>query len=121
MTQSATGIFRSRTVVWTVFIVGVLEGGSRLFHWNARPMIPFTLDGNGAPRMVADLDISVRLPGHERIRIITDSLGARVGSRAAALADRRGGILVVGDSQALGWGLDFSATLGAQLGKRLGG
>lgn len=108
-----------RLIVWACVLLLSLEGVSRAIHWNARPMIPYVLDDMGLPRMAPDLDISVGLPGHDRFKIVTDSLGARVAGPDSVRSNRDGGILVAGDSQALGWGMNFGDTLASILAKKL--
>lgn len=96
-----------------------LEFAARALQRNARPLIPSVLDDFGARRLEKDLDLPVKLPHYERMRITTDATGARVADVAARTANRSDGILFVGDSQILGWGLSFSETAAARLGLRM--
>jgi hypothetical protein len=96
-----------------------LELAARAIQRNARPLIPSVLDDFGARRLEKDLDLPVKLPHYERMRITTDATGARVADVAARTANRSDGILFVGDSQILGWGLSFSETAAARLALRM--
>jgi hypothetical protein len=98
----------------------LVEVTARLIQVNARPMIPFVIDRLGATRLEADLDIPIQLPHYARMRLVTDGLGARVASVAARDAERTGGVLFVGDSQILGWGLAFQQTAAARLAGLIG-
>jgi len=96
-----------------------LEVLARVVQRNSRPMIPFVLDDLGGPRLSPDLDLPVRLAHYDRMQLTTDALGARVADPAARNASRAGGILFVGDSQVLGWGLSFADTAAARLAQRI--
>lgn len=96
-----------------------LELVARAVQRNARPMIPFVLDDLGGPRLLPDLDLPVRFSHYERMQLTTDALGARVADKAARAAPRDKGILFVGDSQVLGWGLSFTDTAAARLAQRM--
>jgi len=96
-----------------------LEVVARAVQRNTRPMIPFVLDELGGPRLEADLDLPVRLVHYNRMQLTTDAIGARVVDPAAREAARADGILFVGDSQVLGWGLSFGETAAARLAQRL--
>ena len=98
----------------------LVEGTVRLVQGNARPMIPFVVDRLGATRLAADLDMPIQLPRYARMQLVSDDLGARVASVAAREADRTDGILFVGDSQVLGWGLPFEQTAAARLAGLVG-
>jgi hypothetical protein len=67
----------------------------------------------------ADLDLPVKLSYYNRMQLTTDTMGARVADPAAREAVRAGGILFVGDSQVLGWGLRFTETAAARLAQRM--
>jgi hypothetical protein len=98
----------------------LVEGAARLIQWNARPMIPFVIDRLGATRLEANLEMPIRLPQYARTDLVTDDLGARVASVAARDTERTGGVLFVGDSQILGWGLPFEQTAAALLAGIIG-
>jgi hypothetical protein len=98
----------------------LFESTARVVQWNARPMIPFAVDRLGAARLEADLDLPVKLALYERINITTDDVGARVEDVPARDIDRTNGVLFVGDSQVLGWGLTFAQTAASLLAHSLG-
>lgn len=109
-----------------VFLAIVLAGAAlflevvaRVIQQNSRPMIPFVLDDFGGPRLQANLDLPVTLPHYKRMQLTTDAIGARVADVAAANQQRADGILFVGDSQVLGWGLSFSDTAAARLAEHM--
>ena len=97
------------------FVFLVLELSSRLIHAGARPALPFRRTPDGHPRMAAGLDIRVRLPDHPVARYVTDDLGARVMDPEARAEAAAGGVLVAGDSQALGWGMDFDYSFASRV------
>jgi len=96
-----------------------LELAARALQRNSRPLIPSVLDDFGGPRLEKELDLPVKLPHYGRMQLTTDATGARVADVTARSANRADGILFVGDSQILGWGLNFSATAAARLAQRV--
>jgi|UPI00055C77B7 hypothetical protein len=107
-------------VAMSVLLAGlVLECGSRLVHLNARPMIPSARGDDGTVKMVPNIAMNVRLPGQSVVKLFTDSSGARVADVENLLPPPT--VLVVGDSQALGWGLEFSQTFASKIAARLFG
>ena len=112
------GFLRSgfvRTAAQALLLLGGVEAASRIVHGNVRPMIPFVVDHDGGPRLAPDMDMAVRLPGRDSIRLTTDALGGRIEPGGAGPPR----ILVAGDSQLLGWGLDARQSLGPVLGTAL--
>jgi hypothetical protein len=103
-----------------VLLLGVMEAGVRLVQGGARPMIPAIRDERGQPRLPPEIDFDVRLSGGARSRLTTDAFGARVADQAAAQAPHEGGLLVVGDSQAMGWNMPFEQSFGARVAAGLG-
>jgi hypothetical protein len=101
-------------------LLGVMEAGARLVQGGARPMIPSIRDERGQPRLPPEIDFDVRLAGGAASRLTTDAFGARVADRTAAQASHEVGLLVVGDSQALGWNMPFEQTFGARVAAGLG-
>lgn len=95
------------------------EGISRFVHWGARPMIPYEVDRTGAARLAPLIDFAVKMPGYRRIELVTDALGCRVAHAGQVASDHRGGILFIGDSQVLGWGLPFAETMAARTAAKL--
>jgi hypothetical protein len=96
-----------------------LELATRAIQRNNRPLIPSVLDDFGGRRLEKELDLPVKLPHYERMQITTDATGARVADVAARTTNRSDGILFVGDSQILGWGLSFPETAAARLAQRM--
>ncbi len=109
-----------RHVCFVLLLFLTLEGLSRLVHWNARPMIPHIKDQTGEVRLAPNLDISVKLPSRSKARYVTDSRGARV--RDVAQRTREGPeVLFIGDSQILGWGIDFDHTIPSKVAQSITG
>jgi hypothetical protein len=98
----------------------LVEGVLRIVQLNERPMIPSIVDRFGATRLQPLLNLPVRLPEYQAIRLVTDEAGARVASVAARDGDRSNGVLFVGDSQVLGWGLSFEHTAASRLAGIIG-
>ena len=99
----------------------LLEGMSRIVHLNKRPAIPAVSDADGALRMPAGFDATIQLAGREPFALCTDAQGLRVADCSAATLAAETDVLVVGDSQALGWGFDFGKTFGALVAAELPG
>jgi hypothetical protein len=126
-----TGLRRAAgTVLECLVVLAVvallLEGMSRIVHLNKRPAIPAVSDPDGALRMPAGFDATIQLAGREPFALCTDAQGLRVADCSAATLAAETDVLVVGDSQALGWGFDFGQTFGALVaaelpGRRAGG
>lgn len=107
-------------VIEMLFVVSlillILELGSRLVHWGKRPAIPHITDSYNTPRMPSDIDYQVQLPQRDVHRICTDELGIRhidCSSEDDVRAAYK--MLIIGDSQALGWGMEARDTLAAKL------
>jgi hypothetical protein len=99
----------------------LLEGMSRIVHLNKRPAIPVISDPDGALRMPAGFDATIQLAGREPFALCTDAQGLRVADCSAATLAADTEVLVVGDSQALGWGFEFGQTFGALVAAELPG
>lgn len=99
----------------------LLEGMSRIVHLNKRPAIPAISDPDGALRMPAGFDATLQLAGREPFALCTDAQGLRIADCSAATLAADTEVLVVGDSQALGWGFDFGQTFGALVAAELPG
>jgi hypothetical protein len=98
----------------------VMEACTRLVQWNARPMLASIRDARGNPRLPANVDMPVKLKGYDRIELATDDQGARVADASRSEGSHSGGVLVVGDSQVIGWGLPFDQSFGALVARQLG-
>jgi hypothetical protein len=97
-------------VVVVAFVAMMLEGLSRLIHLGKRPMIPIIMDAHGAPRMPPGFASTVQFPTRAPFEICTDKLGLRTPHCGMDEPPQELDVLSVGDSQALGWGLDFPQT-----------
>lgn len=104
-----------------VVVALLLEGMSRIVHLNKRPAIPVISDPDGALRMPAGFDAIIQLAGREPFALCTDAQGLRVADCSAATLAADTDVLVVGDSQALGWGFEFGQTFGALVAAELPG
>jgi hypothetical protein len=101
-----------------VFLLLVLEVCARIIHRNSRPIVPYLIEEQ-SPTLPPGADFSVTLPGHRAARYVTNDFGARVAVEGPRRPSCDGdGVLVVGDSQALGWGIDFENTFASRLAER---
>jgi len=96
----------------------LLEVCFHIIHLGAKPVVPYGVYDQ-TPVMPANADFMVKLAGHPRARYITDDLGARVFAASFRDANCQGGVLAVGDSQALGWGIDFEDTFASRIAQVL--
>ncbi|WP_158300811.1 hypothetical protein [Chromobacterium sp. ATCC 53434] len=96
-----------------------LEGLSRLFHLGKRPMVPFITDQIGNPRMPPLFQATVVFANGAPFHICTDGDGLRTAQCDGAARPPQ--VLTIGDSQAFGWGMPFSATFTSRLANRLPG
>ena len=114
-------ILRTSIEVLAIVLVAflILELGSRIVHFGSRPAIMYITDEYGAPRMPGNLDMKIKLPGSELHRLCTDNLGVRMlECEPATSLDYK--MLVIGDSQAFGWGMHVTSTLAAKLAEQYG-
>jgi hypothetical protein len=118
--RRATGAVLECLLVLAVVAL-LLEGMSRIVHLNKRPAIPAISDPDGALRMPAGFDATIQLAGRAPFALCTDGQGLRVADCSAATLAADPEVLVVGDSQALGWGFDFGQTFGALVAAELPG
>jgi hypothetical protein len=96
-------------LVYVALALAGMEAVSRLVHGNTRPLLPYIVGADGDARAPSDIDLRVRLPGMETARYVTDHAGARM--ELAVAAPLEPSWLFVGDSQMLGWGLEFADSL----------
>jgi hypothetical protein len=106
-----------------VLLAGVMllllsEGLVRLVDGGSHASVPTVALPHSVFRLPVDLDIEVALPGAEPARYRTDAGGARISPEAQSEPDSEI-LLVVGDSQALGWGIPHAETFGARAADRL--
>ncbi len=83
------------------------------------PTLPYYVHEDGAPRLPENADFSVAFGPGVAARYRTDAEGARIG-RDAALRAPSGDVRVIGDSQALGYGIAFEETFAAIVADRTG-
>jgi len=73
------------------------------------------VDADGNARAPSEMDMLVRLPGMDTVHYVTDNSGARV--EQAVDAQVKPEWLFVGDSQMLGWGLEFEDSLPGRMAR----
>ena len=95
-----------------------LEVFVRICHQGRAPLLPYYVD-NGATLLPSNLDLVVSFAGLPPNRYITDAWGARIADVGQADKRQSDGIIVVGDSQALGYMLEFGQTFASELAQRL--
>jgi hypothetical protein len=101
-------------LLWVAGALIALELISRLLHMGTRPVVPSIQDELGHYRMVPDFSSSIRLPGGRTYRVCTDHMGLRM-LCGVANPEAPASTLVVGDSQASGWGLPWEDSIGGRL------
>jgi hypothetical protein len=94
------------------------EGILRLVHRGAAPLLPYSFR-DGRPSLPSRLDLRVSYYGQPVNHYATDAGGARVADATLAARDPTGDVLVVGDSQALGYAIDFEHTFASRVAARL--
>ena len=117
MARTATGVL-FECILITAFAVLLLEGASRVLHWGVRPMLPSTLDDAFAPRMPARFDSWISVYGGPKFRVCTDQFGLRKSSCEGEEVPAK--VVVVGDSQAFGWGMPYSDSFSVKVARSLG-
>lgn len=102
------------SVLVMAFCAVFLELASRLVHrWKA-PLLPYSFV-RGAALLPPGMDLEASFYGLPANRYITDDWGARIADPAVA-AERPGqGIFVIGDSQVLGYMLEFDDTFASKV------
>jgi hypothetical protein len=101
-------------------ILALMEGAARLVHGGARPMIASIRDAHGNPRLPPDVDFDVRIQGGPSSRLTTDSDSARILEPDVRGQSHEGGVLIVGDSQVMGWDMPFERAFGTLVGLHAG-
>lgn len=91
--------------------IGLSEAISRLVHGGVRPLLPVMYRHGAFPTLHPDAVMRMDVPGAAPVEYRTNALGARVAD--AAVGEGVPDVLVVGDSQALGWALPFEQSAGA--------
>jgi hypothetical protein len=98
----------------------LLELSARLIHKGRLPILPYAFD-NGVPYLPACSDSQVSFYGSPSIRYMTDAGGARIGTPRLRHVPPANGVLVLGDSQALGYMLEFDESFGSLVAAKLCG
>ncbi len=111
-------VYLFKLLLKTLVLLLLLEVCFRIIHLGAMPVMPYQVREQ-TPVMPPNAQFTVKLAGHQRASYVTDDLGARVLSADLRRATCTGGVVVVGDSQALGWGINFEDTLGSRVAELL--
>lgn len=85
------------------------------------PTIPFYYQENGVPGLYRNDNVLVSFPDRPAINYKTNRIGARIADSANPDVVLKSGTFVIGDSQALGYGLAFEDTFAAQATNQLYG
>ncbi|RMB12352.1 hypothetical protein [Eilatimonas milleporae] len=99
-------------------VIAIMEIVLRLV-FAGLPTIPFFYQETGIPSLYQNDNVLVSFPDRPPVRYKTNSMGARIHETADPDAAPSSGTLVIGDSQALGYGLDFEDTFGFRVHQRL--
>lgn len=103
-----------------LFAVLFLEVVLRVLHRGSHPIIPYQVEDR-IPSLPFAADFYSTIGDHPPAHYITDDLGARIASADVHRLNCENNILVVGDSQALGWGMPFEETFAARLSQAVSG
>ena len=95
-----------------VVCAGAIEIGSRLAHRGVAPMLPYQY-AEGVAQLIPGSDLRAAFSGRPANRYVVDPGGARLAAAVDRSSPLRAGVLVVGDSQALGYMLDYEQTFAA--------
>ena len=97
-----------------------LEFASRTIHaWNA-PLLPYFFDA-GPPLIPPGIHIKASFARKPANEYATDLWSARIDAPSLAHTRMRSGVFVLGDSQVLGYMLDFRQTFASLLANRMAG
>lgn len=107
-----------RIVVYLLFATSALEVTSRFVHWGQMPLIPYYYR-DGMPVLPSSRDLHVRFAKGQSFHVYTDQQGARISSSRIGRKPLENGVLVLGDSQALGYSLRFEETFGSLVSEAL--
>jgi hypothetical protein len=110
-----------RCIVGVALTVAMMELLLRAAHLGRAPLLPYVVGEGGVPSLPAGVDRTVAFWWGKPTRYVVDDWGARVARPVLAHERRGGGILVVGDSQALGYQIDFPRTFAAKVAEGLTG
>jgi hypothetical protein len=109
-----------KIAVVTVLALAFLELSSRVIHAFKAPLLPYYFE-DGATMLPANADLNVSFVRGVTTRYTTDAWGARIAEPAAANQRPKEGVFVLGDSQMLGYSIDFHDTLASKLALALTG
>jgi len=110
----ASTLYILKIVSACLLVVLLIEGILRLVHAGYKPIIPYRLT-NQVPHLPANSKFYSSLAGGVKGEYVTDDQGARILNAEVRSHSRSGEIFVVGDSQPLGWGMDFESTFASQI------
>jgi hypothetical protein len=102
------------------FAAGFLELSSRLLHAGKAPLLPYYFAAGGAAFLPSGMDLRASFYGLPPNRYITDDWGARIADPALAGQRPGHGLFVLGDSQMLGYMLDFEDTFASRVAQSWG-
>lgn len=109
------------SVFLVAFSAGFIELASRAIHFGKSPLLPYYFE-RGAALLPSGMDLKASFYGLPENRYVTDAWGARISDPALASSRPGKGMFVVGDSQVLGYMLDFDDTFASKVAKAaLGG
>ena len=110
-----------RCILAVPLTVVFLEILLRIAHFGRAPLLPFVVGDAGVPSLPPGMNRTVSFWWGPSARYIVDDWGARIAR--PELGHQRGpaGVLVVGDSQALGYQIPFEETFAAEVSQRLTG
>jgi hypothetical protein len=108
-------------MVSLLLIVVFLELFLRLAHLGRAPLLPYVEGDGGVPSLPAGMDQTVSFWWGKPTRYVVDEWGARIARPELARYREGGGVLVVGDSQALGYQIAFEQTFAAEIALTING
>jgi hypothetical protein len=109
-----------RVILAVAVCLAVLEMPPRVIHWWKAPLLPYYFE-QGATMLPRNYDSKVSFYGSPTVRYTTDSWGARISHPALANERLQDGVFVVGDSQMLGYMVDFHQTFASRVASALTG
>jgi hypothetical protein len=98
----------------------VLEAASRIVHLGKYPLLPYYFEA-GAPRLPGNCNIRVSFYGAPTNQFVTDAGGARIADAPSSMTSLKTGVFVIGDSQALGYTVEFKQTFASLVAAQLTG
>ncbi len=83
------------------------------------PLIPYFYDSNGAARLPPNMDVSVKFANQSPVRYVTDAAGRRISNKNSTRFENSFSVRVYGDSQALGYGIEYTDTFTHKLSEKI--